>query len=154
MRGTGCRSEARTRHSFVAHVRTPGATRVEPSSAGRSAAEERILKVRDHFVAALMDYEAADRRKLADFVLDQCCVVQVTATDIDQAHRMFEVLNARGKPLARNDILKAELLSGVPAAIGSGRQGDLGKGRRVAPALTSSSSSAISAPCTGGATTR
>ena len=37
-------------------------------------------------------------------------------TDIDQAHRMFEVLNARGKPLARNDILKAELLGSVPAS--------------------------------------
>ena len=121
--GTGQGTSARHRLSvggpdeafFVAHVRAPGAIRVEPSSAGRSAAEERILKVRDHFVAALMDYEPADRRKLAEFVLDQCCVVQVTATDIDQAHRMFEVLNARGKPLARNDILKADLLGSVPA---------------------------------------
>jgi hypothetical protein len=107
---------------FHAHVRAWGATRVEPSSAGRSPAEERILKVRDHFIDVLRDYEAADRRKLADFVLDKCCVVQVTATDIDQAHRMFEVLNARGKPLARNDILKAELLSGVPVASATAAQ--------------------------------
>jgi len=107
---------------FHAHVRAWGATRIEPSSAGGAPAEERILKVRDHFIAVLMDYEAADRRKLADFVLDKCCVVQVTATDIDQAHRMFEVLNARGKPLARNDILKAELLSGVPAASATAAQ--------------------------------
>src|SRR5262245_44637780 len=100
---------------FLAHVRARGATRVEPNGALRSPSQERILQVRDHFVAVLMGYDAAERRKLAEFVLDQCCVVQVTATDIDQAHRMFEVLNARGKPLARNDILKAELLNGVPS---------------------------------------
>jgi hypothetical protein len=122
--GTGQGKNARHRLSvggpdeafFLAHVRAPGATRVDPSSASRSPAEERILKVRDHFITVLMGYDAADRRKLAEVLLDRCCVVQVTATDIDQAHRMFEVLNARGKPLARNDILKAELLSGVPAA--------------------------------------
>jgi hypothetical protein len=121
--GTGQAPSARPRLSvagpeeafFLAHVRAPGATRVEPNGANRSPAQERILQVRDHFVAALMGYDAAERRKLAEFVLDQCCVVQVLATDIDQAHRMFEVLNARGKPLARNDILKAELLDGVPA---------------------------------------
>lgn len=99
---------------FFDYVRAPGATLVKPDSSDLSLARERILEVRDHFVTDLMGYDAADRRKLAEFLLDRCCVVQMTATDIDQAHRMFEVLNARGKPLARNDILKAELLSGVP----------------------------------------
>ena len=40
----------------------------------------------------------------------------VSATGIDRAHRMFTVLNATGRPLARNDILKATLLGTVPAA--------------------------------------
>ena len=33
----------------------------------------------------------------------------LVAPDIDQAHRLFEVLNARGKPLARDDILEANV---------------------------------------------
>jgi len=40
-------------------------------------------------------------------------VVQVATTGIDRAHRMFTVLNTTGKALARNDILKAELLGRV-----------------------------------------
>ena len=43
-------------------------------------------------------------------------MVVVSTTGIDRAHRIFTVLNARGKPLARNDILKADLLGGVPPA--------------------------------------
>jgi hypothetical protein len=100
---------------FLAHVRAPGATRVSPQNGSRSPAEERILAVRDHFITALADYDADGRRQLADFLLERCHVVHVTTTDIDRAHRMFTVLNARGKPLARNDILKADLLGRVPA---------------------------------------
>ncbi len=101
---------------FRHHVLEFGATRVEPEQTDLSPARQRILDVRDHFVTALTGYDANDRRELAELLLERCCVVLMTATDIDQAHRMFEVLNARGKPLARNDILKAELLGGVPDA--------------------------------------
>lgn len=99
---------------FLEYVRAPGATRLEPAPGDLSPARRRIRDVRDHLATTLAGYDAADRRKLTDFVLDRCCVVAMVATDIDQAHRLFEVLNARGKPLARNDILKAELLGGVP----------------------------------------
>ena len=34
--------------------------------------------------------------------------------DIDRAHRLFTVLNERGRALQRNDILKAELLKNIP----------------------------------------
>jgi hypothetical protein len=61
------------------------------------------------------DLDAAGRRALADFLLDKCHIVLVSATGIDRAHRMFTVLNATGRPLARNDILKAALLGSVPA---------------------------------------
>jgi hypothetical protein len=101
---------------FLKHVRAPGATRLAPERAHLTGAQRRIIDVRDHFTAALKGYDPADRRKLADFLLERCCIVQMTAPDIDQAHRLFEVINARGKPLARNDILKAELLGRVPEA--------------------------------------
>ena len=75
----------------------------------------------------------------------------VATTGIDRAHRMFTVLNATGKPLARNDILKAELLGSVA------RRSDRCVGHAIWDEAeeavwrtTSRACSATSAPCTGG----
>jgi hypothetical protein len=101
---------------FRTHVRNAGATSIAPASDNLSPQEARIAEVRDHLHEALRDFDPAQRRRLADFLLDKCHVVVVSTTGIDRAHRIFTVLNARGKPLARNDILKADLLGGVPPA--------------------------------------
>jgi hypothetical protein len=102
---------------FVAHVRAPGATRLKPKADELSPPEARIIEVRDHFIAALMGHDAAERSRLTGFLLDRCCVVHVATGDIDRAYRMFMVLNASGKPLARDDILKATLLGSLPAGV-------------------------------------
>jgi hypothetical protein len=95
-------------------ARRPGATRAGVSTIELSPSEERILEVRDCMRQSLQDLEPAHRQRLADFLLEKCHVVVVSTTGIDRAHRMFTVLNARGKPLNRHDILKADLLGGVP----------------------------------------
>ena len=102
---------------FQAYVRAAGACRTMPDSDRLSPAEERILEVREHFLAALLDFDAAQRRRLAEFLLEHCAVVLVATMGIDRAHRMFMVLNETGKPLARNDILKAELLGSIPGGV-------------------------------------
>ena len=97
---------------FLDHVRAPGATRVPASTEAfrrRKSGSWRCATIS----WPCSGYDAAERRRLADFLLDRCCVVLVATTDIDRAHRMFTVLNTTGKELARNDILKALLLSGV-----------------------------------------
>src|SRR5262245_2554094 len=100
---------------FQAYVRAPNATQhAAPEEGKLSPAERRILEARGHVIAALMGYDAAERRRFADFLLDRSRLVFVATTDIDSAHRIFMVLNATGKPLARNDILKADLLGSVP----------------------------------------
>jgi hypothetical protein len=99
---------------FQRHVRSPGGSRIMPDGE-LSPAETRILAVREHFLTALFDFNAAQRRRLADFLLERCSVVLAATVGIDRAHRMFTVLNDTGKPLARNDILKAELLGNVSA---------------------------------------
>src|SRR5262245_48576673 len=99
---------------FHAHVRGRGATRIHRAGESLFPAEQRILAVRRHLREALAEYDTQQRRQLADFLLDRCHVVLVSATGIDRAHRMFTVLNATGRPLARNDILKATLLGTVP----------------------------------------
>jgi hypothetical protein len=101
---------------FSEHVRTPGATSRPASRETLSPAERRILEVRDHIVAAVKELEPLHRQRLLEFLFARCCVVQVATTGIDRAHRMFTVLNATGKPLARNDVLKAALLGSVAQA--------------------------------------
>lgn len=103
---------------FAAHVGAPGSSQVSPAGDELTASAARILEVREHLVSELLDLDPEQRRRLAAFLLDRCYVVFAATASIDRAHRMFMVLNATGKPLARNDILKAELLGGVadPAA--------------------------------------
>jgi hypothetical protein len=69
--------------------------------------------VREHFMSELASLEEADRLRLIDYLCDQCHFVVVLTRDIDRAHRLFTVLNERGRVLRRNDILKAELLKNV-----------------------------------------
>ena len=102
---------------FHAHIRKSGATRNGVGAGDpASASQERILEARDDILQALRDLEPAQRKRLSDFALDKCQVVVVSTTGIDRAHRIFTVLNARGKPLERNDILKADLLGSIPSS--------------------------------------
>lgn len=94
---------------FQAHVRAPKPAGQEPPDC-TSPAEERIASVRQMFSNALSSLDRQQRSRLAAFLIDSCYVVLIATTGIDRAHRMFMVLNERGKPLARNDILKADTL--------------------------------------------
>ena len=58
----------------------------------------------------------ADRETLARYLIECCHVVIIVTRDIDRAHLLFTVLNDRGRPLQRKDILKAEVLQHVPPA--------------------------------------
>jgi hypothetical protein len=117
--GAGVRARVTLREPedafFQACVRGQGATGTERQDGNLSLAEARILDVRDHLRGTLAERDAAERRDLAGFLLDKCHIVFISAAGIDRAHRMFTVLNATGRPLARNDILKAALLGAVPA---------------------------------------
>jgi Protein of unknown function (DUF1524) len=76
--------------------------------------QQAILKVRGNFVTELSNLSSEDRERLKDYVLERCHVVAIVTMDIDHGHRMFTVLNDRGRPLARKDIIKAEILSDIP----------------------------------------
>lgn len=53
------------------------------------------------------------RGKLAQFIRDRCELVCVETDDIDEAFRVFDSQNYRGKPLAPHDLLKAHHLRGM-----------------------------------------
>lgn len=75
-----------------------------------------IAEVQDFFIAEITALSPADRRRLALYLMEWCHVVVIISRDIDRAHRLFTVLNDRGKPLERNDIIKAEVLRGMPSS--------------------------------------
>jgi Protein of unknown function DUF262/Protein of unknown function (DUF1524) len=104
---------AREREFLETHVQTRGACVSAPPVEAPSLAEERLLAVREHFRAELAALDEGERRRLTDYLCEQCHFVVVLTRDIDRAHRLFTVLNERGRVLQRNDILKAELLKSV-----------------------------------------
>jgi hypothetical protein len=53
--------------------------------------------------------------QLASFVAERCYVALLSVHSLDRAHRMFIVLNDRGRPLDRKDILKAQILGQIEA---------------------------------------
>ena len=98
---------------FATCVGAAGATRLAPGGDPPTPSAARILEVRNHLVSELGTFEPEQCRKLCEFLLARCYVVFAVTGSIDRAHRMFMVLNDTGKPLARNDIIKAELLGDI-----------------------------------------
>jgi hypothetical protein len=76
-------------------------------------AEQRLLSVREHLMSELVGRSPEQLIEFTDYLLGNCFVAIVTAKCIDRAHRIFTALNGRGRPLARNDILKAQILGKV-----------------------------------------
>ncbi len=49
----------------------------------------------------------SDKQALAGFIRDKCELIRIETDDIDEAFRVFDSQNYRGKPLAPHDLLKA-----------------------------------------------
>ena len=97
--------------TFLNHcISEPGACLVPPLAEVASDPQRRLLEIRDFFARQLRSLERNDLIRLANFVFQNCAVVAVVTNTIDRAFQMFTVLNDAGKPLTRNDILKAELI--------------------------------------------
>lgn len=103
----------RDRDFFERYVLKPGSTLEVPQQDGQSGQDAALLEVRDHLLTELKQMSEAQRARLGTYLADNCHLVAILSHDIDRAHRMFIVLNERGKKLRRNDILKADLLSRV-----------------------------------------
>lgn len=98
-----------------AYVQEPRASANMPDAEELPANEERLLDVREHLAEELVDYTDEALIGLTRYLLDFCFMSVITTNTIDRAHRIFTVLNNRGRPLTRNDILKAQILGAIPA---------------------------------------
>lgn len=65
-------------------------------------------------LAALSDNE---RISLSKFMMQRCFLVVVSTPDFDSAYRIFSVLNTRGLELGLPDIIKADVIGGIPSSL-------------------------------------
>ena len=97
------------------HILRAGATRqslLEEDSGNRS--QSALIEARDTVTSLLSTLTSEQQVDLAAYLCDACHFIKIEIDDIDRAYRMFSILNDRGRPLQRKDILKAELLRAVP----------------------------------------
>ncbi len=92
-----------------------GACLVPPLAAIETEADQRLISIRDFLVRQLKTLDPLELQQLAVFVLENCSLVAIVTNTIDRAYQMFTSLNNTGKPLTKNDILKAELIGALPA---------------------------------------
>lgn len=69
-----------------------------------------VAKVWHALEHRIQPWPAEDRDKFCSYLSDQCKLVQIVTDDIDEAFRVFDSQNYRGKPLAPHDLLKAHHL--------------------------------------------
>ncbi len=100
---------------LAAHVLDANACLAPPPADKLEPGAQAIMEVREHFLGELEPLPAADRNRLLGYLLQRCHAVVIVAGDVDHGHRMFSVLNDRGRPLARKDIIKAEVLGDIAA---------------------------------------
>ncbi|MCH9806128.1 MAG: DUF262 domain-containing HNH endonuclease family protein [Alphaproteobacteria bacterium] len=105
------------REFMATYVQAPGSFKLQPGEDDKlTPGQKAILAARDRFALELEDYSVEQRKALSGYICDSCHFVVVVTTEIDRAHRIFMVLNDRGRPLDKKDILKAEILRAVTPA--------------------------------------
>ena len=109
---------ARDREFFHENVQKPGAIAklFDRDSATFSDSQKLILANVDNLHRKLAKLDVANRKSLATFIIQQCYLVVVTATDRDSAYRIFSVMNDRGLDLSPTDILKADTIGKISDA--------------------------------------
>ena len=98
---------------FRSFVQQPRATSAMPHTDDLPPAEARLLAVREHLMASLIGEPPERLARLVAYLRSHCHCAVITARTLDRAHHIFAVLNDRGLPLARGDILKAQILGSV-----------------------------------------
>ena len=96
-------------------VQNKGATNTLPGTKGLTDSRLRIVENARLFHERVKELAPDLRDLLVAFLLQRCYLVVIAVANVDMAHRVFTVLNARGLDLSPADILKADLLDRVAA---------------------------------------
>lgn len=80
-------------------------------------AQTRLRANAQVFMEELAKLAQPDLVRLVQFIITRCYLVTVATPDLDSAYRIFGVLNSRGLDLSATDILKAEIIGGIPPGL-------------------------------------
>lgn len=101
---------------FRKYVQTIGATRDLPGPEGFDSDSAQRIIDNAGFLRDILKLWSVDKRlEFLSYIVQQCFLVVVQATDREAAYRVFAVMNDRGLDLSPTDVLKAEIIGGIPA---------------------------------------
>lgn len=112
------RLEVKNPEIFQEVVITPGGTLVDRDIRGMSNPEARYIKATKIFHENIANLTQDQKKEYVSFLSNNCVMIYLLADSFEQAFRLFEIVNDRGKQLRRVDVLKAVNISpeAVPLA--------------------------------------
>lgn len=107
------------RDFFRTHVQEPGGLQRLAELDARNFKDSRfsIVNNAQYFLAQLEPLTDQQVLNFGQFIVQRCKLVVVSTDSLKSAYRIFSVLNDRGLDLEPSDILKAQLIGGIPEAI-------------------------------------
>jgi uncharacterized protein with ParB-like and HNH nuclease domain len=90
---------------FRSHIQEERATETLRESDAGSESQKNMMTNALFFRKALTKWSPSDRDNLVAFIVQRCYLVVISVTNVESAHRVFTVLNARGLDLTPADIL-------------------------------------------------
>jgi hypothetical protein len=94
-------------HIYHSIVTTTGGTAETLDPRDYNDPENRYVRAKDIFRSALTALSQKELSELLDFITHNCVMVYLSAPTFDEAFRLFEIVNDRGKQLRRIDLLKS-----------------------------------------------
>jgi uncharacterized protein with ParB-like and HNH nuclease domain len=101
------RLEVRERYIFQSIVVEGGGTLKELDVSDWTTSQKRYYEAASIFHEHIDDLTEVQRQELVTFINQKCVVISLQADSFDQAFRLFEIVNDRGKQLRRIDVLKS-----------------------------------------------
>ena len=107
------------REFFRKHVQEPGGLHnlAELNPLDFKDARFSIVNNAQYFIGQLKPLSEQQILAFGQFIVRRCKLVVVSTDSLKSAYRIFSVLNDRGLDLEPSDILKAQLIGGIPEAI-------------------------------------
>ena len=107
----------RDRKFFMDNIQSPkGLDNLLSQSSPKLAndSQQRLYENAKHLKKVVSDLSSDKQKQLAKFLVQRCYLVVVSVSDRTSAFRIFSVLNTRGLDLLPTDVLKAEIIGGIP----------------------------------------
>ena len=107
------------RDFFRTHAQEPGGIQHLSELDPRDFKDSRfsIVNNAQYFLSQLTRLNDQQILNFGQFIVQRCKLVVVSTDSLKSAYRIFSVLNDRGLDLEPSDILKAQLIGGIPEAI-------------------------------------